>query len=174
MKLSKLLRQSFVRAAMDDVPKINYDAEIRKVALAGAVKSMPSDLRRAYEKHPDWFTNDGQHIPGFGYMYLPTASEKKLPEATLEEIKRLVQLKDEQTHRLDQLRIKLRGIADSCTTRKALVEALPEFEKYLPADAPTACRMLPVVANVVADFVAAGWPKDKLAAKVGARKEARA
>ena len=45
---------------------------------------------------------------------------------------------------------------------------LPEFEKYLPADEQKALRSVPVVANLVADFTKAGWPKDKAARKEGA------
>ena len=54
------------------------------------------------------------------------------------------------------------------STRKGLADALPEFEKYLPADEPAAVRSLPVVANVVADFVKAGWPKGKQPARAAA------
>ena len=61
---------------------------------------------------------------------------------------------------------KLRAVAYSVTTRKALAAALPEFEKYLPPDDAAAIRTLPVVANVVADFVKAGWPKGKKPATV--------
>jgi hypothetical protein len=56
---------------------------------------------------------------------------------------------------------RLRAVAYSVSTRKALAEALPEFAKYLPADEAEAMRTVPVIANVVADFVRAGWPKDK-------------
>lgn len=68
-----------------------------------------------------------------------------------------------QLHRQQQtrsaLKDRLRSVAYACSTRKALLAALPEFEKYLPEDEPAALRTLPVVANVVADFVKAGWPK---------------
>ena len=67
-----------------------------------------------------------------------------------------------------ELETKLMAAANSCTTRKALVELLPEFEKYLPADQAAACKTLPAVANIMADFVKAGWPKDE--AKKGAKK----
>ena len=47
----------------------------------------------------------------------------------------------------------------TCKTRAALAAALPEFEKYLPADEPKALRSLPSMANVASEFVKAGWPK---------------
>lgn len=55
----------------------------------------------------------------------------------------------------------------ACTTRKQAAEVLPEFEKYLPEDEPKALRTLPALANVAADFVKAGWPKN--AKKGGAK-----
>lgn len=70
----------------------------------------------------------------------------------------------QETHRSD-LERKLKAVAYSMTTRKALADALPEFAKYLPPDEPTATRMLPVVANVAAEFMKAGWPKGKKASQ---------
>ena len=44
---------------------------------------------------------------------------------------------------------------------EALAEALPQFAKYLPAEPVkgAAPRSVPVVIDVVEDFVKAGWPK---------------
>ena len=67
--------------------------------------------------------------------------------------------------RLKDLRDKLTGAINACTTRKQAAEAIPEFEKYLPADEPKALRSLPALANVAADFVKAGWPKGQKAAR---------
>jgi hypothetical protein len=50
-------------------------------------------------------------------------------------------------------------VAEGASTRKALVAALPEFEKYLPAEVEAPVRSLPAIANVVAEFTKAGWPK---------------
>lgn len=73
---------------------------------------------------------------------------------------------DEQVAQRAKLESNLRATACSVTTREALVKLLPEFEKYLPAaDAPQD-RTVPALANLVADFVAAGWPKGKEPAAV--------
>ena len=58
-----------------------------------------------------------------------------------------------------QLQEKMEGIAASCTTRKQLLEALPEFEQYLPAETAARSRSVPALANLLADLTAAGWPK---------------
>jgi hypothetical protein len=57
-----------------------------------------------------------------------------------------------------ELENKLHAVVAGCNTRKQLVEALPEFEKYAPQE-PTKLAGLPAVSGVVADLVAAGWPK---------------
>jgi len=49
----------------------------------------------------------------------------------------------------------------ACTTTKQLRELLPEFDRYLPAEEEKTLRTLPVVQNIVADFVKAGWPAKK-------------
>lgn len=95
-------------------------------------------------------------------MYLPQLRQRELPKAKHDELKKLRALELEQKARRDKLRSSLKSIASSTTTRKALAAALPEFEKYLPAEAQTT-RNLPVIANVVTDFMEAGWPKDKAA-----------
>jgi len=46
-----------------------------------------------------------------------------------------------------------------------LTDAIQEFENYLPEDEAKAARSLPVVTNVVADFVKAGWPTKKASKK---------
>lgn len=50
----------------------------------------------------------------------------------------------------------------TCKTRAALAAALPEFEKYLPAEAALVNdRTVPalVAANTLAELSRAGWPK---------------
>lgn len=82
-----------------------------------------------------------------------------LPGEVKAVVEELEKQNDEQHDSRNNLETKLQAVAESCTTRKALLNALPEFEKYLPADDAAACRSLPVVANVVSDFMKAGWPK---------------
>lgn len=165
MKLTNYIRDAFIRAAMDDVPKVEYSEEIRKLIHAAAVAEMPPAVASAYKKHPDWFNLAGRNIDEWSYTYLPIPAEKPFKNKIVFEcIKELIVKSQRQASQRDDLRRKLKGIAYGCTTRKALAEALPEFVKYLPAETGPAIRNLPVVANVVSDFVKAGWPKGKAAA----------
>lgn len=160
MRLTKNMRTAFVRAVMDDVPQVDYDEQIRKAAKDGALALMPPDVLKAYKKHPEFFDTVGRHIGNVGYYYLPIPGGMELQQVTFKEITRLYDLKAAQNRSMNELKQKIEAAANACTTLKGLKDLLPEFVKYMPADEPAACRTLPVVQNVVADFVKAGWPKN--------------
>ena len=167
MKLTKYMRDAFVRAAINDVPQIDYAEQIRKEAMRACVAAMPPAVRDAYRLAPERFKTSWAHI-GSVSVTLPVVEvtyHKPVPKFTppiasadTKLLADLVQKLDAQNDLVADLRSKLSGAASSVTTRKALAALLPEFEKYLPADDQAAVRTLPAVANVVADFTRAGWP----------------
>lgn len=158
MRLTKIIRESFVRAAMQDVPHIEFDEQIRKLIVDNVIAQMPPDMHKAYKKHPELFNKSGDYIDNsIGYVYLPCAI-KPAPEA-IRAARELCEKRRLQQVERKALKEKLKAAAESVTTRKALIALLPEFEKYLPADEPAACKTLPAVANLMADFTKAGWPK---------------
>jgi len=159
MRLTKNMKTAFVRAVMDDVPQIDYYEQIRNAAKDGALSLMPPTVLHAYKKHPEFFETTGRHVGDAGYYYLPIPEKMKLPQTVFAEITRLYDLNAVQNLSRKDLKSKIEAAANACATLKALKDMLPEFEKYMPADEPAACRTLPVVQNVVADFVKAGWPK---------------
>lgn len=66
------------------------------------------------------------------------------------------------TDTCNALKAKLTAAIAACFTLKQAKERLPEFVKYLPTDRDsTGTSNLPAVANLVADLVQLGWPKDK-------------
>jgi hypothetical protein len=69
-----------------------------------------------------------------------------------------------------ELSNQLDGAVAAANTREQLLKLLPEFGKYLPAEHVTP-RSVPVVTNIVTDFMKAGWPKDQ---KKGNAKQATA
>lgn len=165
MKLTNYIRDAFVEAVMDDVPKIDYRAEIERVALNAAVSDMLPKVRAVYDDKTtrDFIETHHHYFDECGGMYLPQLKSWVIAPVVHAELKRLRKLQLEQEAQRDSLQSKLKGIAYGVTTRKALATALPEFEKYLPAEIETS-RNLPIVANVITDFMKAGWPKDKQAA----------
>lgn len=165
VKLTNYMRDAFVSAVLQDVPQMDYQSAMEKEVRDDMIRQMPPKVAAVYadkELHR-FLTNHYFH--GYG-IYLQVPGDRdwcKLSPAAVKRLEKLQEQHDSQAKMMDDLRSKLRGVAYACTTRKALVEALPEFEKYMPADEPAAMRSLPVVANVVTDFVKAGWPKGKAA-----------
>lgn len=169
MKLTNMIRDAFVRAAMADVPKVDYAEQARSLAH----KTL-NELREKTFPGVDlilteaWFDKCSVTMPGvFDNIYTisPDCNVLKTNAKVWAKLEELSRANAAQNTKLDNLRTKLRAVAYSCTTRKALADLLPEFEKYLPADTPTALRTLPVIANVVAEFTQAGWPAKKGGAK---------
>lgn len=168
MRLTNTLRDAFVRAVMNDVPKVDYQEQADKIIHEFLDKKFAevfgdkvtrrqagelSWLRGCSVRTPGGLSNPYTYCAGYGVIE-GTPAWKKLEE--------LAAKHTAQANTLAALEEKLRGAAYAVTTRKALVELLPEFEKYLPSDDSKATKaMLPAVANVVSDFVKAGWPKGK-------------
>lgn len=167
MRLTKTMRETFVAAAMADVPEINYIEQIDKAAMDKSVALLPPKVRAVWQdkeiRHFVPMTHVRVIDGGFDdrrYIEVPGIWNV---ESTEREIQRVCadlaekHLAQKATRR--DLARNLSAIAMSCPTRKALAEALPEFEKYLPADDAAANRQMPVVTGVVTAFMKAGWPK---------------
>jgi len=176
MRLTKYIREAFVRAAMNDVPQIDYNEQAKALAEKTLLEIMPASIKKLLKdkEAEQWINREYICIPGrlqnfYGHASRGDSSIIKIkkPEAWTELVK-LSELAETQRVRREELRRKLEACAESVTTRAALVELLPEFEKYLPADEKAAIKTLPAVANVVADFTAAGWPKGKKPARKAA------
>lgn len=166
MKLTNFLRDAFVRQVMADVPGVDYDEKTRIAAMKLAVAALPPKVRAIWNdlELRDYVMTTRQ-FAGSVHMALPGRLLSADAQAKLEVLE---EARMEQFQRNNALRDKLKAVAYSATTRKALADMLPEFEKYLPADDAAACRTVPAIANVVADFAAAGWPKGKKPERVAA------
>jgi hypothetical protein len=166
MRLTNYIREAFIRSVMNDVPvPRDYDSELRKLVTKDFVDALPAPVRKCYEdeKTRKYVTSryfSMRHARKYVSFYVPGCDDggdlsmtaKRAAEALMEEWSKS---EAERT----SLEERLKQIVSGASTRKALAEALPEFQKYLPAEVAAPARSLPVVANVVADFVKAGWPK---------------
>lgn len=165
MRLTNFLRDAFIRAAMNDVPKIDYSEQADKLVR----EFMSKEYARIFPKIDvnaeanAWLNKSSVDLPGsLQRIYCVTPSYSYLKDKPIwEELKKLAELNSEQHKKFRDLEDRLHGVAYACTTRKQLVEALPEFEAYMPAEESKAAKNLPAVANVLSDFVKAGWPKNK-------------
>ena len=159
MRLTNYMREAFIRAALDDVPRVDYREQMQVAATKAAVDFLPPKVRAIYDDKELRDYLNTTYIEQFCVPGINAGQELKL--AVKAAIKPALALAAAQQQRDDDLRRKIKACAYAAATRAALVKMLPEFERYLPADDQAACRTLPVVANVVAEFVKAGWPKGK-------------
>ena len=158
MRLTNTMRTAFVRAAMQDVPQVDYTEQIRSAAIDYAVAKMPPKIRAIWnDKELRGYIKIEHNTVGGVAVAMPGdyVTYEELYTACKSVI---AQHKAQRTER-DNLTTKLTGVANSCATRKALADALPEFAKYLPPEETPINRSMPALANVVADFMKAGWPK---------------
>ena len=168
MKLTNYLRNAFVSAVMQDVPIKDFDEEIDKVLVEAVAKELPETLRaawldpllRCYFDTRSLYVHDTFYVqaPSPLHMYIssddPTHPSYRIRNALLP----LAEQRAEAKKARRELENKLHAVVAGCNTRKQLVEALPEFEKYAPQETAKLAG-LPAVSGVVADLVAAGWPK---------------
>ena len=175
MKLTNSDREAFVRAAMDDVPKENYDVPAHKLVLDHLRATVPVDLQNAIAKYPNFFdahqVSMPAHLGDFSTCLIPAYREVRhiVTGEIYIEILALARKAEAQRLQRDALESKLRGAINGCNTLKQALEILPEFAKYLPQERDgKVIRSMPVIANLVADLMQAGWPKDKANAQAAA------
>jgi hypothetical protein len=168
MRLTNNLRDAILRTIMDDVPFIEYDEQIKELIQKRAVAKLPPLVKRVYddaalrgylklEQYSYQF--DYQGVDFYGW-FSHVGDKVELTDEDKFEITRLETLSNVQASVKNELRSKVSGILRGMTTTQAFVKALPEFEKYVPKD-QEATKNLPALANLVSDFVKAGWPKGK-------------
>jgi hypothetical protein len=156
VKITKYDKQAIVKAIMADVPKPDK-AKRRQEIQAAIVKAMHPTVRKVFKDFPgalrtshagDLTCNDRYESR---YLIVGDVTDKVLNEIFKPYIE-----EDNSRH---SAQAKLTSAIESCTTRKALMDRLPEFEKYFPAESAPASKNLPALANVVADLSKLGWPK---------------
>ena len=159
MQINKYVRQSIVRSIMNDVPqpdKVKRRADLQ----AAVVKAMSPDVRKVYKTTPGALKT--HYFGDLIYDCLNWSSRElvvgDVPEDKLDE---LAQPYKDEDQAIAAARAKLEGAIGGCTTRKALMTNLPEFEAYFPSEEAPISKTLPALANMVADLSKLGWPKGK-------------
>ena len=178
MRLSTSMRLAFVRAVMDDVPFVDYDEQLRQLAQKTVDGYRPAALVRALALDPniqDWLNRDYQYIHKYQKSFCLVGSKQSLDRLNTDKdfVSAAQNLRKQQQAQLEQrsaLETKLKASAQACQTRAQLAKALPEFEKYLPIEAGNS-KCLPALANLMSDFMAAGWPKQPASAEKESRLE---
>lgn len=187
MKLTNFIRDAFVSSAVHDIPKDDFKEAGVKIITEAAVRSLPPKVRAIYDdKDLRHFLTNGYFDPsiikipnnsslasvrrGYGSPFHRVFGSINIPgpQGTIklndEDTLKLVDLAiraEAQDLKIQTLTTKLKGVAYSVTTRKALATLLPEFSKYLPPEIEGVNRNVPAVTDVLTEFVRAGWPKNE-------------
>jgi Nucleotide modification associated domain 5 len=162
MKLTNYIRQAYVNSVMNDVPDTDFKEQATKIVMAAAIASLPPAVAKIYNdtKTRHYVNTTWNHFVFVSVTYPSGGDRPILSAKDNTRINELYAQHQSQYATVSILRDKVKAAAYSCTTRKALVELLPEFEKYLPSEQEAASKNLPAIANLMVDLVKAGWPKD--------------
>jgi hypothetical protein len=163
MKLTNYIRDAYVTSVMNDVPQKDFSEEAKKVFTKAYLEALPKEIQTAWALPACQGFINTRYANACGQSFnLPADGRSwggiKTPEKAKAKVDALQEQHNAQEKHRDALRAKVKGAAYACNTTKQLRELLPEFDKYLPAEEEKTLRTLPVVQNIVADFVKAGWP----------------
>ena len=153
MRLTKVTKKAIVRSIMNDVLKfVTNDKEGKQQIQDALVAAMSPEARKLYKQNPKALRE--KYVTAWSVGF-DSSFEVIVGDADIDDaIKPFV---DAYKAR-EELRHKLEGIVEGCSTTKQLLALAPEFEKYIPQEAAPS-KNLPAVANVVADLTKMGWPK---------------
>jgi hypothetical protein len=164
MRLTKSDKDAFILAVVQDIPKIDYQEQVRALIHEDSIAQLPAKVQAiARDKALSHYLETGSYWrTSFGSIrvFEPRGSNYTPSKDVLTKVDALNKLHNEQEARLDEARAKLRGAIEPCTTLKIALERLPEFEQYLPKQQEKTIH-LPSIANLCADLATLGWPKDK-------------
>lgn len=173
MKLTTYHREAFVNGVMGDVPEEDIDGPVHDYVKKLLREKLPATIVATIDnpKLCPYIRTTYIHFPGrtnnFEYAVpenLWPGFKQSMTKSQTETLEKLMLEADAKGDKVQNLVASLKGAIASVTTLKQALELFPEFTKYLPAGTEKASN-LPMVVNVVADLVKAGWPKDKKPAK---------
>ncbi len=166
MRLTNTLRDAFINAVMNDVPKVDYQEKLSKRVAVVVQNLYPKKVGEAIKESPEWFSKCYFCKGGMAVHYIGPPSHRTTDRFESEifadsEVASIVKEHQDQNVKLYRLRARLKEVAYGVSTRKQLAEVLPEFEKYMPLEPLSATKNLPATTGVYNDFVKAGWPKEQ-------------
>lgn len=167
MKLTNYHRQAFVSAVLLDIPKIDYPEQFKKLVEDDMITVAPpkiAEVLKDKELRCYLLTGDTSYAPAGARWNSEIGSVSVFrhyePSAkALSKITKLHELAKAQKESREKIEAQIAGVIQSCSTLKTAHERLPEFAKYLPVEQVKG-TMLPAIANLAAELVKMGWPKD--------------
>jgi hypothetical protein len=164
MRLTIATRQAFVLAVLNDVPQIDYQAQIEKLALEFALTKLPAEVVKVWNnKKTRQYINTELLWLSFplNTISIPAELRRDLGGDFRDQnsYQNILELAKKQKEELKALKTKLEGIANSVNTTERLAQLVPELVEYIPNDSTQTITSLPAVTNLIPDLKMAGWPK---------------
>jgi len=161
MKLSNYIRDSFVRAVMQDVPTVDHSEEARKLIQADAFAQLPKPIADIVKKGEltDYLNSHYYYVDDcrcLGTVSVYNLRGFEVGDDTRAKVEALHAAHEADKETRNALESKLKAAIYSVTTLKAAQDLLPDLVKYLPTETADTVGV-PAVANLVADLKASGW-----------------
>lgn len=167
MNLTKSHKQAFVRAVMNDVPKVDYAKQLQDKIMAILVRTLPQEIQEVCKNKKLVDHLMYSYVNCFGTSFSMRGLTQNITEGKLErittadewsELCAINRLYDDQIRTIKELERDLTGSVEGVRTLKQLQNLFPEMVKYMPSQIERT-NNLPAT-NVVSALVQAGWPKD--------------
>lgn len=158
MKLNKMQKQSIVRAILADIKQVDYHEQAQKVFYDEAVSQLPEVLRG--KEYLSYLENERVRVyECYCLSGIVPNNKYVISEEVKAKILELRNLHVEQTSKKDELETKLHQTFYSFNTLKSAKEILPEeLHKYLPKENAVTAGVPMVMANLMGDLKAMGFP----------------
>lgn len=176
MRLNSAMKQVIIRRIVDDLDLVDYSTKLHDTANEVAKGFLPRDLQIALAQHPKWIlkAESVRTAPEKGWDYVAVTGGY-LPEvkaAVQDALRPLVEARDAQHEKVDNLKAKLHSQFAGVSTAKTFAERFPEFANYLPEHAQPS-ESLPATTEVMEIVKQMGWPKSAKKAKPVVKKVAK-
>lgn len=161
MRLTTRIRRAIIDAILADIPDSDLEDRFEKALNDMIVEQLPPVVAAIYANPTTrhYIAMDRWHHFGvFMGHHIPRSVE--VPADFEERYAELYAAKQAEDEARNELSAKVRAAVHSCSTSKQFLDRLPEFAKYLPKEAARTPN-LPAIANLTADLVKAGWPKNR-------------
>lgn len=166
MRLTNYDRDSFVRAVLNDVPQIDYNAKAEALIRAAHEKSLPPKIKAVFDDTElrdrylrVHYFNPSAHLNNIA-LYAGEGFSLDSVKGLREKVFAIASKAAEQSSQRQSLRLQIKAAIYGCNTLKQACDTMPELIKYLPQDrGGKVTRQLPAIGNLVSDLTKAGWQK---------------
>lgn len=156
MNLDRNMKQAIVKAIMAEVPRIDYEGQIRDMLLTNRLPKLTPELRAIWNDPPlRGYLKEGWCEVTHTLQPFWDVPVSQIIQA---EIEVLAARSEEQSTARYQMERKLTNMFSKVRTSQQFERQFPEFTAYLPTK-EASTTSFPLVANIIAELTQLGWPQ---------------